>query len=135
MERALAMVELPSPPLGVPPWRHPLWRAVAVTALALMLVACAGKPALLSESAEAAPTDVAPKPLTPQDEVLAVLDSLSAGQTVPLSNGGIARAEAAYDAASGRRCRKVEIAVGGVFENRLACKDKGVWGWYPFVLP
>jgi hypothetical protein len=115
--------------------RFRLLRVAPLVGLTLLLNACALTAPFLADEPEIPPRDLMPAPMSPEAEVLAVLDTLAAGQTVPMSNGGIARADATYDAASGRRCRQVEIGVGGAFETRLACEQKGLWTWFPYVLP
>ena len=83
-----------------------------------------------------AKAEVVAAPAQPEDEALSMLSTLDVGRSVELSNGTMVRADAAYHAASGRRCRFVDLSrAGGDADRRLACEQAQVWAWYPDVLP
>lgn len=74
--------------------------------------------------------------LSPEDLLLKRLGSVAGGATVELSDGRSATAEPSYNAASGRVCRAVMVAVAGQgLDRRLACQADAGWVWQPYVLP
>lgn len=75
-------------------------------------------------------------PLSPEDLLLERLGAVAAGAIVELSDGRSATAEPSYNAASGRICRVVTVAVTGQGpDRRLACLSDAGWVWQPYVLP
>jgi hypothetical protein len=92
---------------------------------------------LARDDAEPAETEAKVEaPLSPEDQFLNALDSVPSGSSVPIADGRIATAEAAYNAASGRLCRMVSLeSVAGGLDRRLACSDGSAWAWQPYVLP
>ena len=105
-----------------------LSRLIAILALVGAACASTARPPRSPAGPVVEPADAAER------QLLARLEGLASGSTVQLEGRTFVAGDV-YAAASGRRCRTLELtANGGAQQTRLACHDGQAWFFAPDVL-
>ena len=121
------------------PLPHRVFLRFLVIAILAHLAGCAS----LSDSWDGdETTETSPAPVvgptaatTPEEQVLAALESAGTGEQIVVAGGVRASGDQPYTAASGRTCRWVKMSYPGNRSKRqLACRLEGRWQWVPSVL-